>query len=345
MIRTTLFCVLALGFGFNVLAKETSDDPFYFNATIASGTYKGQKINTTLKRAVSKLDGTQYQAGIEIPEGYNLIANFYHNKKFYLALIPKYGVEQVLFLSEPFGGIFSHSMLRFRMNKPIRLVAEVPNEEEFKAGVYARSLESPIELYDLIVSVEATSPPGIKEFSLLASFFSTRGLVMRVISLTGRGVSKLLKSQAHVVQMPLDLTRKEANRALRNALEQSEEWGMSHMYNTALKNCNSACFNLLEKAKSFFRNGQNRYQYMLSSVQAIASRVVVFSKLYPPLARLGITWRSWRTHGAPDERNLEDDPEFHRLARTYPGVCEDLALPANLSNDPAEQIGNAEPNP
>ena len=315
--------VFAIGFSFVSFAKSPTDDPFYFNAKIASGTYKGQKINTTLKRAVTKLDGTKYQGDIQIPEGYTLIANFFHNKKFYLALIPKYGVEQVLFLSEPFGGIFSHSMLRFRMNKPIQLVAEVPTEEEFNQGIYAKPLEKPTELNDLLISVEATSPPGVKEFSLFASFFSTRGLVMRVISLTGRGVSKLLKSQAHVVQMPLALNSKEANRALRNALEQSEEWGMSKMYNTALKNCNSACFNLLEKAKSFFRTGQNKYQFMVSSAQALASRVVVFSKLYPPLARVGITWRSWRTHGAPDERNLEDDPEFRRVALTYPGVCEE----------------------
>jgi hypothetical protein len=307
-------------------AQALTDNPYYFGAKIPKGPYKNQVINITLKRAVSTINNTRFQGDLVVPENYRLVANIFHNKKFYIGLVPNAGVEQVLFLSEPFGGIFSHSMLRFRMRKPVKLIAEVPTEEEFRNGVMNKPLETPIEIDDLIVSVEATSPPGVKEFSTFASFFSTRGLAMRVISLTGRGVSKLLKAQAKVVQMPLDMSEREANRSLRNAFAVSEEWGMSQMYNTALKNCNSICFNLIESAKTYVKRNRDSQGRLVGYAQEFASRVVIFSKVYPPLARLGITWRSWRTRGAPDDRNLEDDPNFKRLAATYPGVCEeDLA--------------------
>lgn len=299
---------------------------YHLTPTMPSGKYQGQRLNTTMKRAIAILNGSPLQAQLGVDDRYWLIANFYHNKRFHIAKVPKNSVRQVLFLSEPFFGVLSHSMLRFQFDEPIELLAEVPTVEEVQAGITHKPYAQPERLHDLMVSVEATSPHGIQEFAAVESFFNSRGLVFRVMSLTGLGVSRFLKRGSSVHQYPLDLSDREAARTLRNALKRSDEFGMSRMYNTLFANCNHFCVKVLNQTRTLAERERTTLRRFVASVQGLASNFVLFAQLNPALMRLGSGDRAV---------NMEHDPEFQRLAGLYPNrfACEELLLPAEVAGE------------
>jgi len=284
-------------------------ETYHITATMPSGKYQGQRLNTTAKRAIAILNGSPAQAQLGVDDRYWLIANLYHNKKFYIAKVPKTAVRQVIFMSEPFLGVFSHSMLRFQFSEPVELLAEVPSLEEIMRGITHKPLENPELLNDLMISVEATAPHGVPEFAAVASFFNSRGLVFRVMSLTGLGISRFHRGLATVHQFPLDLSAREAARTLRNALKRSDEFGMGRMYNTLFANCNHFCVKVLDQSRKLAERESTKFRRFLASVQGLASNFATFATLNPALLRLG---------SGTQLLNMENDPEFQRLAALYP---------------------------
>lgn len=290
----------------NLASAFSGGDPFFLSPTVPRGKYAQRPINTKIKRSATILNGTRYATGFQIPENTWLVANIFHNRRFYIGLVPKESVEQIFYLSEPFGAL-THSMLRFKMSKPVQLIATEPVAEEFEKGVYGNPLPEPILLNDLILSVEATSPPGVPEFSHIESFFSTRGLVFRLLSMTGRGVQAYLNHSVSVQQIPLNFTSKESGEKLEFALLESDRVGMAEMYNTLFSNCSTHCLRVMDQA------GKAATSWLLS-----------ISRFVAPFTPKVLDWYHWKNPNAAPVPNLEDDPEFLRLARTYPKRCEEL---------------------
>lgn len=319
-----------VGFTSALWAEPTQiviDNPYHFGARMPEGKYQGQLLNIKERRPITKLNGSQLSSSFSVSSHEYLLANIYHNQEFYIGIVPRAAVKQVYFLSEPFARVFAHSMLRFQLDTPVRLVARQPSAEEWENGVPFHPLETPIELNDLILSVEAVAPPGIVEFSAWENLFRTRALVFRMISLTGRGVRKYLSGNVRVKQIPIDLTERDANRAFRNAVETSHAFGLSQMYTTLFDNCNRHCFELLELSRPYVSHHNSDFANFVGTVQAIATKVIIFSKIYPVLAQFGLSWR-----GLIDERLspmplFGDDPDFRKLAATYPGLCFDELTP------------------
>ncbi len=297
-----------------------------------SGPYKGQKLNVEAKRAIAILNGSELEKQLATDPKNWLIANVYHNKKFYLASIPKAAVENVMLLSEPMFGVLMHSMLRFQFSEPVRLLAEMPTVGDLAQGRMYHRLDEPIQLRDLMLSVEATSPHGIPEFSAVESFFNTRGLVFRWMSLTGLGVSRLLSGQATILQFPLNLTAREKARALRNALIKSDETGMAGMYNTIKANCNQYCFRILERTSPLSLRQREGLRKFIATSYIFAANFVSFTSINPVLSRLGLTWSMWRRPEIKEVPRLERDPEFLHLSESYPRSekCGELLVSLNL---------------
>lgn len=294
-------------------------ETYHLSPVMPSGKYQGQKLNVKMKRAIAILNGSPYHHALEREAEHWLIANIYHNKKFYIAAVPK-RVKQVLFLTEPFMGVLAHSMLRFHFDQPVRLLAEVPSLQEVAEGVVYKPLTEPVELKDLLMSVEATSPDGINEFSAVESFFNTRGLVFRFMSLTGLGVSRLQNGEATIYQHPLNMSEREASRTLRQAFYTSDNLGMSQMYNTLFANCNKYCAGILDRSLKMALRKPTYSKKFIASVQALAANFMVFAKFNPPVMNV---------LASNETINMENEPEFQRLAALYPRavLCEEALTP------------------
>ncbi len=311
-----IICILI----FFAVPSFGQNDVFHRQVTVPSGKYKGQQYDTSDRRSVVILDSAPEELQLGRPEGHYLVANFYHNRQFYFAHIPKDGVEEVLFQTEPFGGVFAHSLLRFNFasQHPIRLIAPVPAQ-----GFKYEKLPQPILLHEMIVTPEAMAPHGIPPFQAVAGFLGHVGVVIRVASITGRGVSRFLEGNNPSRMYPIQFDHRERNTALEHSLRLSQEVGMQRMYNTIYCNCNILSMQVLKSSRFWHDGTRSAVRNMMNWFIFIADKFMIASKIYPPLALLGLYWRKYLGDG--DVRNLKDDPRFLELAedyrRNHPEIC------------------------
>ncbi len=308
-------------------AKAQEEDFFYNHVIVPSGKYKGQAYDTRERRSIRILNETEHEKIYGYVEGTYLIANFFHNKEFYIARIPKIAVKEVLFQSEPFGGFFAHSLTRFSFDErtPIQLIAKVPS-----LTFSPVPLEKPILLNDMIVSAEAMAPHGVEPFQVVAGFLGHVGIVVRVMSITGRGVSRFTIGNNPSRLYPIDYEHRERQTALTHALELSNEIGMKRMYNTIYCNCNILSMRILKSARYWHDGTRSSVQNMMNWFILIADKFMIVSKIYPPLAVFGLYWRRFLADGSV--RNLIDDPAFIKLAETYPSSQPDACAPVITNN-------------
>jgi hypothetical protein len=305
-----------------------ADDFFYHAPVFREGPNAGHVMDTTLKRAIRILTDDQFGGRFKAPEGFLAVANVFHNKKFYIAHIPKAGVDKIYFLNEPFSAVMSHSMLRFVFNadQPVKLIAEIPAT----AGETPALMESPLILKDLLVTPEVVAPLNGSQFNPRLGMQDYFTVVARVTSLTGRGVSPYLERNYLAQQKVLNYTSKEASDALMNGLEESDRRGMWTMYHTLKANCNVVAFFFLKKGRSFVCDSQNLRDRILGKFRMFMERNVPIVRWHPPFSSFILRWRGYMDRDAERLPLLNDDPAFLELAATYPkkvATCEENVVP------------------
>ena len=235
---------------------------------------------------------------------------------------------QTQFISEPFGGAFAHSMLRFEFaeDNQVELISEIPTEEEAEARLPGKAI-TPILLQDLLMTVEANGLKGEPPFSFVKGMMNLHGLVYRITSLTGRGTSNYTSKKAKAYQTVLNLTREESNRALEISLRTSHNVGMNHMYNTAYKNCNIFSYRILNSARPLLCEEHTFAQNLKGMLLKIVDEAGVLTRVWPSFGKAGLYWRGF-VSTKHKVTLMNDDPRFLKLAHEY--ECE-KALSANAN--------------
>jgi hypothetical protein len=207
-----------------------SSDPYDPGYVISDGKYKGQCLDASTVRPpiVLKEDGRHI-----------VIANFYHDGKFWLADIPKNAVTSVMFQGVPFGDLLfgliqlKHGQFRFKLNQPIYLREQSGNKTET------------VMLDDIIVSATATHPKGIPYSALHSKDF---GIATRVLSSTSRGVEEIAVDKSDVHQYELELPNDLKSDILLASVVRASEAGYLEHYHLLDKNCATVSIDSLDAA-------------------------------------------------------------------------------------------------
>lgn len=213
-------------------------DPFDLGQTMPSGKYKGKCIDTSKKRPAIVLSDNSERT---------VIANFLHQGKWWIAAIPRVGVERVIFQIEKFPTgvpfiVAAHTQIRFEM-KPgaeIELLAQDLNQSETPRT----------KVSNLVFSMEYAAPQGV-EYDIFHGEFNEYASVERILSEATRGSEQILHDKNPVEQYPLIMSTAEANRILHNAVLRSDQIGLQKMYNTLDFNCTTEAFDIIDAGMDY----------------------------------------------------------------------------------------------
>ena len=211
-------------------------DKYDIGYSLDHGKYKTQCLDMARKRPAIILSEDSQTI---------TIANFYHEKKFWLAQIPKTGVDQAIFQIVRFSTgipfvIASHTQIRFKM-KPgaeLRLTTQNGSGEQ-------------TTISDFIFSVEYTAPLGVP-YNVIEAQFNNVGMVARILSTKARMLEELDGSGNTVQQLPMRLDSRAADQIMVSGIHRSYQLGTLQMYNTFSRNCANEAFNLLDKNLLYF---------------------------------------------------------------------------------------------
>jgi hypothetical protein len=231
------------------------DDPYYPAAVMKHGKYKGQCIDTSWQRPVVPISQAAAEAA-EVPPGYFAIANFTHQGRYWIAMIPMGGVEEVIFQMEHFkfftqdkhpgfGVPSAHTELRFKF-KPGMDVILVPQSQLARA----EGQKSEVRLSDIIYSVELVGPKNVNDFNFVSGMLGDFAIVYRFCSLHDKFNYMITQQHHKVEQWALNVTDEQKQKLLLNAIATSYQEGLGSIYNTASKNCTSEAFRLLDETLS-----------------------------------------------------------------------------------------------
>lgn len=343
-----LAAFLMLSLCVTTFGQDKEPEFFFHNAFMPApkgqfSPYKGQPLDVEKKRPVVLLDGTVWESIYGRRPGYSLVTNIYHNKAFYVAYIPNDGVTSLYHLDEPFDGV-SHTMkkVRFASDKPVELIGKIPTSRQAAIHVKGEMLPTPILLRNLLISTEVVNRQGHRHFRPIPGLFGGYALVIRVTSLTGRGVSLFLPGpkQVLVPERLINFSPQESQRALMAAITLSGKLGLNTMYHLLFRNCNQYEFMILSQARPFLKDGQTVCERVNGLRLAAAERIFPMARWYPPFGNRILVWRGYRSLGDEDVTYMNDDPEFLESAKTYPKddkVAEcDPMLSEDAEADPAE---------
>ena len=212
-------------------------DPFEPDHRVASGNYQGEPINYDKRRSVVKLSPIEAeQYGVQ--PGELAFANYGHDGKHWVAIVPDDAVEKASIMMEYFPAPIpaGHSMLRFHLKegKQARLVPQTLG-----------ATDEPVKLNDLVLSVEAAGPRNF-EYDLLEGAGSHYGIVYSFESLSDRALHTQRNGNS-VKQMPLKLSNDQLQKILYEAVHTADRARPDEMYNTLTKNCVNETFHIIDR--------------------------------------------------------------------------------------------------
>ena len=216
---------------------QPGHDPFFPKRVLSTGKYKGESTNTGLQRSVVQLsaaDAAKYGA----KPGELAFANFSHEGKFWVAMVPPNAVKDIDMMLEHFPAIVpaAHSMLRFRLKdgQEARLVPQTEGSDD-----------KPRVLKDLVLSIEATAPKNFK-YGLVDGLFNNFAAAYRMESVQDRAAHT--KNNGHrVEQIPLKFSEQEKQRILKEAITTSHQRGLKTNYNTIASNCTNEAMHIIDR--------------------------------------------------------------------------------------------------
>ncbi len=226
----------------------------------------GEDMDLSLRRPVYDLKGTVFDSKYGNDQS-KLYANFYYHGKFYIARVPKQGVENVYFTLSYFPPtwIAAHSLMRFQMkdDKPVELVAEMPDLTQLqklakvpdseRLDLLADELSGPeYRLKNVVISAEAqwTQQDKYKAYDLqrgkegafiqIGRFEASEERFVEFYN--GGNISK---------EIQLDPSRGHFDDILSSGLKMSQRDGLSKFYDTGFYNCTSFAFEMIEMGQGF----------------------------------------------------------------------------------------------
>jgi hypothetical protein len=199
------------------------NDPFAKEAVMPGGTYAGHCIDSSKFRSSRRLTPEERVSfGVSTDESIEAVANFHHQDKYWVALIPKSRVTEVDFMFIPLFGnqpLF-HGQLRFRMapEGPAVQLVEQTNKTDRET----------ITLNEDIL---------FAEYGVRAADKS-------------QGTANDLKERPDIIirQYKLNLDRAASIDALTSGINVGTELGISRVYNTLTQSCINAGFLVLNRS-------------------------------------------------------------------------------------------------
>ena len=227
--------------------------------------HKGEELDLSVRRPVVNLHGTVFETKYGKP-GYQLYANFYHDKTFYIVNVPNNGVENYHFQLSYFHygvGIAekyvkaAHSLLRFEMARPIEIVAKVPSLSEWHAlsklsqSEILSRLPDPIEgktVKNVAISAEAqwTKNDPKKQYDIARGAVSAFIQIIRFVSIEER-FDEFYTAGNPVEQFLMEGPAADGNKVFAGALAASQSDGIDHIYDTRRFNCTTRVFDIIEE--------------------------------------------------------------------------------------------------
>jgi hypothetical protein len=213
-------------------------DPYDVGEMMHAGAFKGQCMDiTTIRPAVI----------LSEDDSKITIANFYHEKSFWIAEIPKSGVDQVIFQIAQFPQAVpllhvAHNQLRFMM-KPGVMIKLTPQETDSKLA--------PTELNQLNLVDQPSGPKDLNVFNPKHSFSPTYGNVLRVAATQDRAKEELGGNDDTTRQFLLDMTDDEKTAALVNGVHLSAKLGYDDIYKLFSENCMTTAFQILDESVDY----------------------------------------------------------------------------------------------
>jgi hypothetical protein len=216
------------------------NDQYDIGEVMRAGVYKAQCMDISVKRPAIILSEDDSKI---------TIANFYHEGTFWIAEMPKSGVDQVIFQIADFPDpvpliSFAHTQLRFIM-KPGMSIKLTPQDTGSKLA--------PTEIDQVNLVDQVSGPKNEDDFIASKGLGPTYGNILRVMGSMDRAKEELGsfdkktgKSEDLTRQYLLKMTDQEKDTALVNGIRLSAKLGYSDIYHLFKENCTTTAFAILD---------------------------------------------------------------------------------------------------
>lgn len=225
-------------------------------------------------------------------------ANFFHDKHFWIAEMPKNGVDQVIFqiakfAGGPLGMKLAHTQLRIKMKagSPIKLT---PQDQT--VGL------SPTEITDIVVPDQVTAPNPLEDtFYFMKILSHSYGNFMRVMGASDRAREELVGPDTETRQYLLKITDEEKNAVLINAVHMSNKLSTTDQYQVLDENCTTVTFKILDQSIDYGKHVRKFKIYIWNFFDPIIGPSLRALKKRNIIDRELDTWN--------DETGLPDHPK------------------------------------
>jgi hypothetical protein len=236
-------------------------------AQMKEGKYKGQCMDTSMKRAVKILAENPANGKI-------LIANFRKGGKFYQASIPLNEVESVSYIVVDLKNLLrfvsiAHVELRFKMR---------PGSQVLLADSAAGIADTET---DFMMSFNYMAPKGV-EYDPVKGFNNTLyGSVLQIFSTQDEIQNRYVNHKINMYEVPLDTANGKAGRILRGGLVMSDKIQYDVAYDTWTTNCATFLFDMIDQGlqlniKPFrFKAYTFTDTSLIPAMQALANRQLI----------------------------------------------------------------------
>jgi hypothetical protein len=217
-------------------------DAYDIGETMHEGDFKGQCMDVSARRPVVILSEDDDKI---------VIANFYHNKTYWTAEIPKSGVDQVIVqvASFPFplpGVKFAHAQFRFVMKSGLSIKL-TPQDSASKLA--------PTELDQFNLVDQPSTPKGLQDdYNPLKGAKSTYGNVLRAVGTVDRAHEELGGNDDTTRQFLLKMTDEERVAVMINGLHLSAKLGYDDTFKLFSENCTTTAFEILDESIKYERH-------------------------------------------------------------------------------------------
>jgi len=213
-------------------------DPYDLGELVRAGDNKGKCMNTSIRRPAVILSEDDTKI---------VIANFYHDDAYWIAEMPKTGIDQVIFQIAQFPDSvpfieFSHTQLRFVM-KAGETIKLTPQDTASKLA--------PTEIDQFNLVDQVTGPKGEDEFAAAHAIGPNYGNVLRVMGSSDRAKEELGGNDDTTRQYLLKMTDEEKLAAMINGVHVSAKLGYDDIYKLFSENCTTTAFDILDQSVTY----------------------------------------------------------------------------------------------
>jgi hypothetical protein len=210
-------------------------DPYDLGEVMHAGDYKGQCMNTSIRRPAVIISEDDQKI---------TIGNFYHDNAYWIAEMPKTGIDQVIFQIASFPDSvplvkFAHTQLRFVM-KAGNTIKLTPQDTASKLA--------PTEIDQFNLVDQVTGPKGFDEFAATKGVGPNYGNVLRVMGSMDRAHEELGGNDDTTRQYLLNMNDEEKIAAMVNGVHLSANLGYDDIYKLLSENCTTTAFDILDRS-------------------------------------------------------------------------------------------------